>query len=85
MPVFISHDPRYEGARMSRVVAWRVVRRAAKANGMADVSPHDFRHWRAMQLIQQGESLQVVQNILGHRSIETVRALYAHLNEEEQA
>jgi site-specific recombinase XerD len=81
MPVFISHDPRYDGARMGRVVAWRVVRRAAQANGMPDVSPHDFRHWRAMQLIRQGEPLHVVQDMLGHRSIETVRALYAHLND----
>lgn len=81
MPLFISHDPHYEGARMSRVVAWRVVRRAAKACGMPDVSPHDFRHWRAMQLIQQGEPLHVVQDMLGHRSIETVRALYAHLDQ----
>lgn len=83
MPVFISHDPRYEGTRMSRVVAWRVVRRAAQANGMPDVSPQDFRHWRALQLIRQGEPLHVVQDMLGHRSIETVRALYAHLHEEE--
>ena len=78
-PLFVSHDPRYNGNRMSRIVAWRVVRRAAKAVGMGDVSPHDFRHWRAYQLITSGQSLSDVRDLLGHRSIETVRALYEHL------
>ncbi len=84
-PLFISHDPRYDGSRMSRVVAWRVVHRAARALGMKDVSPHDFRHWRALQLIQEGQPLEVVQDMLGHRSIETVRALYAHLKSSKEA
>lgn len=78
-PLFISHDRRYHGSRMSRIVAWRVVRRASDALGMGEVSPHDFRHWRALQLIHDGYSLQQIQDFLGHRSIETVRALYAHL------
>ncbi len=82
-PLFISHDPRYDGSRMSRIVAWRVVRRAARAVGLPDVSPQDFRHWRALQLIQSGHSLEDIQALLGHRSIETVRALYAHLVQED--
>lgn len=81
IPLFISHDNRHQGSRMNRITAWRVVRRAADAVGLDDVSPHDFRHWRAMQLLQEGSSLQEVQDSLGHRSIETVRALYAHLLE----
>ncbi|PJF44027.1 MAG: hypothetical protein CUN55_06065 [Phototrophicales bacterium] len=76
-PLFISHDQRYEGARMSRVVAWRIVRRAAKALGMGEVSPQMFRHWRALQLIASGATPQEVRDILGHRSLETVRSLYA--------
>lgn len=77
--LFVSHDPRYEGSRMSRIVAWRVVRRAARAFGLSDVSPQDFRHWRAMQLIQGGRPLREVQDLLGHRSIESIRALYAQV------
>lgn len=76
--LFVSHDPRYDGARMSRVVAWRVVQRAARALGLKSITPHDFRHWRATQLINAGTPLDVVQDYLGHRSVETTRAYYAH-------
>lgn len=78
VPLFVSHDPRYDGNRMSRVVAWRMVQRAAKALGLGNITPHDFRHWRATQLINAGHSLDVVQDYLGHRSVETTRAYYAH-------
>ncbi len=78
VPLFISHDSRYDGSRMSRIVAWRIVQRAAHALGLGDITPHDFRHWRATQLINAGQSLDVVQEYLGHRSVETTRAYYAH-------
>lgn len=89
-PLFISHDPRYEGSRMSRIVAWRVVSRAAKTLGLEDVSPQEFRHWRAAKLIEAGHSLAEVREILGHRSIETIRNFYGALEnkyreEAEQA
>jgi integrase len=78
IPLFISHDPRYDGNRMSRIVAWRIVQRAARALGLHSITPHDFRHWRATQLINAGHSLDVVQDYLGHRSVETTRSYYAH-------
>ncbi len=78
VPLFISHDPHYDGTRMSRIVAWRIVQRAARALGLRSITPHDFRHWRATQLINAGHSLDVVQDYLGHRSVETTRAYYAH-------
>lgn len=78
VPLFVSHDPRYDGNRMSRIVAWRVVRRASKGVGMSTISPHDFRHWRAHQLIQQGKGLEDIRDALGHRSVETVKSLYEH-------
>ena len=78
VPLFVSHDQRFDGQRMSRVIAWRVVQRAARALGLKDITPHDFRHWRATQLINAGHSIDVVQDYLGHRSVETTRAYYAH-------
>jgi len=78
VPLFVSHDPRFDGARMSRIVAWRVVQRAARALGLGSITPHDFRHWRATQLLNAGYPLDVVQDYLGHRSVETTRAYYAH-------
>ncbi len=81
-PVFISHDAEYEGSRMSRIIAWRIVQRAAKAVGLASVSPHDLRHWRAQQLIEAGFSLEQIREQLGHRSLHTVKIYYGHLLEE---
>ncbi len=78
VPLFVSHDRRYDGNRMSRIVAWRVVQRAARALGLGNITPHDFRHWRATQLLNAGYPLDVVQDYLGHRSVETTRAYYAH-------
>jgi integrase len=77
VPLFVSHDPRFDGQRMSRIVAWRVVHRAARALGLKDITPHDFRHWRATQLLNAGHPIDVVQDYLGHRSIETTRTYYA--------
>jgi site-specific recombinase XerD len=77
VPLFISHDARYDGTRMSRIVAWRIVQRAAQSLRLGSITPHDFRHWRAAQLIHSGYSLDAVQEYLGHRSIETTRAYYA--------
>jgi site-specific recombinase XerD len=77
VPLFVSHDPRYDGQPMSRVVAWRVVQRAARALGLHDITPHDFRHWRAAQLLRAGYTLDEVQDYLGHQSVETTRAFYA--------
>ncbi len=76
-PLFISHDPHYAGSRMSRIVAWRIVRRAALALDIGEISPQVFRHWRALQLISDGANPYEVRDVLGHRSVETVRALYA--------
>ncbi|MBN1201399.1 MAG: tyrosine-type recombinase/integrase [Anaerolineae bacterium] len=78
IPLFVSHAPSYDGNRTSRVVAWRIVQQAAKALGLRSITPHDFRHWRATQLINAGHALDVVQEYLGHRSVETTRAYYAH-------
>lgn len=78
VPLFVSHDKNYDGNRMSRVIAWRVVQRASRALGLQRITPHDFRHWRATQLINAGHSLDVVQEYLGHRSVETTRMYYAH-------
>lgn len=76
-PLFVAHRPPHTGNRITRVTAWRIVAGAAKALGIGKVSPHDFRHWRATQLVNAGQPLDVVQDYLGHRYIETTRQFYA--------
>ncbi len=75
-PLFISHGRKY-GARLSHFMLKRTVREAAKKLGM-DVSPHDFRHFRARQMLEQGAPLEAIQEILGHSDISTTRRVYAH-------
>jgi integrase len=81
-PLFISHHWRSPGARLTRGAAYRVVSGAAKALGLESVSPHDLRHWRATQLVNAGQPLDVIQDMLGHQSVETTRAYYAHTRQE---
>lgn len=75
-PLFISHARDY-GKRLSHVTLWNTVKSAAKKLGM-DVSPHDFRHFRARQMLEQGAPLEAIQEILGHSDIGTTRRVYAH-------
>lgn len=75
-PLFISHARDY-GRRLSHVSLWKTVTQAARRLGM-DVSPHDFRHFRARQMLEQGAPLEAIQEILGHSDISTTRRVYAH-------
>ena len=75
-PVFVSHHKDY-GARVNASVLRRVIYQAAQALGI-EVSPHDFRHYRARQMLEQGAPLEAIQEILGHSDIGTTRRVYAH-------
>lgn len=74
-PLFIRHHREY-GLRATRQLLWRTVHQAARALG-TDVHPHDFRHYRASQMLDQGAPLEAIQEILGHADISTTRRIYA--------
>jgi integrase/recombinase XerD len=77
--LFVSHAwnrPKARGKPLSPNSAWYMVRKAARDLGLPAIHPHDFRHWRATQMLRQGVPIDQVQGYLNHRSIRTTQ-LYA--------
>jgi integrase/recombinase XerD len=78
LALFVAHSRNANGARLSASGAHNIVKRAVLAQGVAStLSAHDFRHYRATQLLREGMPLEVVQEFLGHVDIATTRGIYA--------
>jgi integrase/recombinase XerD len=70
------------GHRLSRQGLWRLVRKHARACGLAvDVHPHMLRHSFATHLLAGGADLRAVQAMLGHADISTTE-IYSHVDRE---
>jgi site-specific recombinase XerD len=83
--LFVSHAqtrPKSRGQPLSPNAAWRIVQSAAVSLGLSHIHPHDFRHWRATQMLREGVALDQVQRFLNHRSIRTTQ-LYAKTAERQ--
>ena len=66
------------GGRLSRQNAWLILQAVAERAGIANVSPHTFRHSFATHLLEGGADVRVVQELLGHASVATTQ-IYTHL------
>jgi site-specific recombinase XerD len=76
--LFISHSRNSTSARLSATSVHNVVKKAVRALGLFEsLSAHDFRHYRATQLLRAGMPLEVVQEFLGHADVTTTRNIYA--------
>ena len=63
-----------KGTRISRQSAWQIVLTAAERAGITSkVSPHVFRHSYATHLLDGGADIRVVQELLGHASVNTTQ------------
>jgi site-specific recombinase XerD len=76
--LFVAHSRNATNARLSATSIHAVIKRAVKALDLHQgLSAHDFRHFRATQLLRAGMPLEVVQEFLGHMDISTTRGIYA--------
>jgi len=76
--LFVSHSRNAQNARLSITSVHKVVKKAVAALDLHDsLSAHDFRHFRATQLLREGMPLEVVQEFLGHADVSTTRNIYA--------
>ena len=62
------------GGRLTRQGGWKIIKQHAEAVGLEDrVSPHTLRHSFATHLLDNGADVRVVQELLGHASVNTTQ------------
>ena len=60
-----------------------IVKTAAKKAGIdKKISPHTFRHSFATALLDAGENLFIIQQLLGHENLETTK-IYTHISQDK--
>jgi integrase/recombinase XerC len=57
----------------------RIVKSAARAQGLPERHPHAFRHAFATHMIDRGASIVIVSRLLGHTNLSTTE-LYTHIS-----
>ena len=71
-----------KGPMSTRNVQLLIKTAAKKANINKKVTPHTLRHSFATHLLENGENLLVIQQLLGHENLETTR-IYTHISQDQ--
>lgn len=84
-PLFASTANRNQGDRITTRSISRIVKNALRAAGLESdrLTAHSLRHTAATLAIQNGASLQEVQQLLGHKNI-SITMVYLHTLERAQ-
>jgi integrase/recombinase XerD len=70
-----------KGGRLTSQSIWEVVNRVSIQNEVEDLTPHSLRHAFATHLLEGGADVRVVQELLGHSSVNTTQ-IYTHITVE---
>lgn len=70
--------PGKEGAPMSKMQLYRIVKERLASTSAATKSPHVLRHTFATSMLNHGANLDTVKEMLGHASLTTTE-IYTHL------
>lgn len=71
-----------QGKRLTRQSIWSIVHKIAQENELSDLTPHTLRHAFATHLLEGGADVRVVQELLGHSSVNTTQ-IYTHVTVEK--
>jgi len=66
----------------TRNVQYLIKKASEKAGINKNVTPHTLRHSFATHLLDNGENLAVIQQLLGHENLETTR-IYTHISQRQ--
>ncbi|MBV9169142.1 MAG: tyrosine-type recombinase/integrase [Chloroflexi bacterium] len=72
----VSYDVHYQWARLCSAAG------LVDATGAPRYTPHQLRHTRGSELIAQGQRIEIVQRVLGHRDIRSTLG-YAELHDTQ--
>jgi integrase/recombinase XerD len=76
-PLFVTNT----GRPLDRIQIWKMIKIYAKKAGISkEISPHTLRHSFATHLLHYGADLRVIQEMLGHSSIQSTER-YTHVSQ----
>lgn len=68
------------GNKISRVGIWKSLQKIILKSGLdLEISPHTFRHSFATHMLEGGANLRIIQELLGHKSINTTQ-IYVNID-----